>query len=386
VKLPRETLLGILIVACIALTATVCGQVPSSAASNGVALVVGNTRYQIGDLSNASKDAEDIASALKDLGFEVQLLKDLDQRGLAGAIKAFGQSAKNNGKTAVFYFSGHGIQVNTEDYLIPIDVISMDTSEIARRSVPLQNVFDALGVRVAPNVVILDACRVTGPFVTGLAEPGNPTPNSLIAFSTSPGTVASDGEGVHSPYTRALLRYIRIPGQNTSELFTKVREDVKANTDNVQVPWENTSLSSDLIFRDPAYVDAQFTSADDDALILLNGQEVLDWNRDGGTRKRLRLRAGGNDFQIMVYNQRSYTGGIPGLGGHLPEGWNYSLSLTRTDGQALVSGLSAMEDRPADNGPHHGKLFTVAMIKVLVDDKSNTISVQSIDSNVWNRP
>jgi hypothetical protein len=109
----------------------------------------------------------------------------------------------------------------------------------------------------------------------------------------------------------------------------------------------------------------------------------LDWNRDGSTKKRLQLQGGLNDVRIMVYNQRSYTGGVPLIGGHLPEGWNYSLALTRTDGTPLVTGLSALEDRPEDNGPHHGKLFTVATMKIVVDETSNGITVQSLDPNAW---
>src|SRR5579862_9526046 len=78
----------------------------------------------------------------------------------------------------------------------------------------------------------------------GLVAPSNPPPNSLIAFSTSLGSVAADGEGTHSPYTRALLRYVGRAGQNMDELFTNVRKDVKGNTAGIQVPWENTSLDA----------------------------------------------------------------------------------------------------------------------------------------------
>lgn len=380
----------ILVIAFVALAVNGHAQAESPAANNGIALVIGNAEYVVGALANASQDAKDVASALTDLGFDVRLKQDVDFTDLVAAIDEFGAAAKKSPKTALFYFSGHGLQVNGEDYLIPIDATSSSVTDIGKHTVRLQRVFDALGARSAPNVIILDACRVNpfisgtgGSWVKGLAIPGNSPPNSLIAFSTAPGTVASDGEGTHSPYTRALLRYIRAPGQDTSELFNQVRNDVKANTDNIQVSWESTSLRGAVIFRDPAYLYGQFLSADDDALILLNGQDVLDWNRDGSTKKRLQLQGGLNDVRIMVYNQRSYTGGVPLIGGHLPEGWNYSLALTRTDGSPLVTGLSALEDRPEDNGPHHGKLFTVATMKIVVDETSNGITVQSLDPNAW---
>jgi hypothetical protein len=359
-----------------------------SPSNNGVALVIGNTRYSVGTLSNASQDAQDIAKSLTNLGFIVTLKQDVDLSDLNQAINTFGKAARLSGKTALFYYSGHGLQVNGEDYLIPTDMTTLDAGTITHNAVSLQSVFDSIGMRTSPSIVILDACRVN-PFlpniawVKGLAIPGNPAPNSLIAFSTAPGTVAADGVGTHSPYTRALLRYLGMPGQNTSELFDKVRSDVKANTDEVQVPWESTSLSSEVLFRDPVYIYGQFSSADDDALILLDGREVLDWNQDGNSKGRIQLHGGLNEIRVMVYNQRSYTGGIPGLGGHLPEGWNYGLTLTRSDGSSLVPPLSAREDLPADNGPHHGKLFTVCLIKILLDESSGMTSIQSFDPNVW---
>ena len=142
-------------------------------------------------------------------------------------------------------------------------------------------------------------------WVKGLAVPNNPPPNSLIAFSTSPGSVAADGEGTHSPYTRALLKYIRKPGQSVNELFNKVRSDVETNTDGIQVPWENTSLTSDVILRDPVFSRSRsLLSADDDALMTVNGQQVLDWNQNGTNDKQIRLEGGSNDVVVKVYNQQ----------------------------------------------------------------------------------
>ena len=371
----------------------VLGPITMAAQTNstkGVALVIGNSNYNQGKLANASNDAHDISEALKQLGFDVQLRQDLDLVGFKAAIQSFGQSVLSNGRVAVFYYSGHGIQVNGQNYLIPVDAEAMEAVEVPSKTISLQTVFDILGSRAAANIVILDACRAnpfsSGPatdWVSGLAQPTNPPPNSLIAFSTSPGSLAADGEGKHSPYTRALLRYIRRPGQNTNELFTNVRADVESNSDMVQVPWENTSLSNPLMFRDPALIKGQFTSADDDALVLVNGQQVLDWNQDGASQKTIRLEGGVNSVVVKVYNQRSYTGGVQGLGGHLPEGWNYTLLLTEITGTPLIPVLSAGEDHPQDNGPHHGKLFTVATMKVTVDEDSGKISVSGLDPNAW---
>jgi uncharacterized caspase-like protein len=91
-----------------------------------------------------------------------------------------------------------------------------------------------------PKIVILDACR-TNPFATqspndwvpGLAAPVNAPGNTLIAFSTDPGNVAADGIGVHSPYTRALLRYLQQPGLDLNEIFRRTRDDVESNSDSL---------------------------------------------------------------------------------------------------------------------------------------------------------
>ncbi|WP_433971871.1 caspase family protein [Tunturiibacter lichenicola] len=358
--------------------------------TKGVALVIGNTNYKVGSLPNGSNDAKDMSDALKSLGFDVLLEQDVNLENLRSAIKSFGATAQASGKVAIFYFSGHGIQVNGQNYLIPVDAKSMKEMDVNNKTVSLQTVFDALGSRTAPNIIILDACRVN-PFLSGASEgwvkgliaPANPPSNSVIAFSTSPGSVAADGEGTHSPYTRALLKYMRRPGQNTDELFTKVRADVEDNTDNIQVPWENTSLGSRTMLRDPVFIEAQFSSADDDALLMINGQSVLDWNENGAVKKRIQLQGGINDVVVKVYNQRSYTGGIPGLGGHLPEGWNYGLIMTKIDGTPLFPALSGGEDHPADNGAHHGKLFTVASMKIFVDEFADNISVLSINAAAW---
>ena len=90
-----------------------------------------------------------------------------------------------------------------------------------------------------------------------------------------------------------------------------------------------------------------------------------------------------NDVVVKVYNQRSFTGGIQGLGGHLPEGWNYTLQLTHMDGTPLIPPLRASEDHPEDNGPRHGKLFTVATMKLTVDEVSGAVSVSALDANAW---
>ena len=361
----------------------------ASGQSRGPALVIGNINYPGNTLNNAVNDARDVAAALQDLGFQVTLKEDVGVHDLAAAINTFQALASSSAGTAVFYFSGHGIQVNGVNYLIPIDAVISKPSDVPGVTIPMQSVFNALGSHNGPNVVIIDACRnnpfarSTDDWVEGLAAPTNPPPNTLIAYSTSPGSVAEDGVGTHSPFTRSMLKFIHLPGVTVPEFFSRVRTDVEANTDMIQVPWENTSIAPNVYFRDPIFFKARFTSpADDDAMVLVNGDVVIDWNQDGGALKQVPLTRLSNDVVVKVYNQRSYTGGLPYVGGHLPEGWRYDLQLTHSDGSVLIN-LAGKEDVPVDNGPHHGKLFTVATLTLTVDEKTGEVRMTSVDPAVW---
>ena len=371
------------------LCALAVGVIALHAQSRGPALVIGNKNYPRNVLNNALNDARDVASALGDLGFQVTLKEDVGVHDLAAAITAFQSLASSSSGMAVFYFSGHGIQVNGVNYLIPVDAVISKPSDVPLATVPLQNVLNAFASHNGPNVVILDACR-NNPFATstdewvkGLAAPSNPPPNTLIAYSTSPGSVAEDGVGTHSPFTRSVLKFIHLPGITVPDFFLRVRKDVETNTDTIQVPWDNTSIAANVYFRDPIFFKARFTSpADDDAMVLVNGDVVIDWNQDGVALKQIPLTQVSSDVVVKVYNQRSYTGGVPYLGGHLPEGWRYDLQLIRSDGSVLIN-LTGKENVPADNGPHHGKLFTVATLKLVMDEKTGEVRVTSLDPSVW---
>jgi len=357
----------------------------------GQALVVGNAKYFFGTIPNATDDADAVARSLERMHYRVTLLHDADLVSLGAAITSFSAAIKGTNDIAVVYFAGHAVQVSGENYLIPSDAQSMKPTELPARTAGLQSIFDAMRHHLGPNLVILDACRSNpfgspsgNDFVPGLSRPFNPPPNSTIMFSTAPGSVTTDGEGHHSPFTRALLRHLPQPGQLTDQLFQKVYADVQANTDGLQMPSETVSIPAPFALRQPLYLVLQLSSGDDDVVVLVNHKETLDWNRDGATTKKVPLDEGINDLDVMVYNQRSYTGGIPFTGGHLPEGWNYALSVSDAYGH-LLTPLSGREDVPSDNGPHHGKLFTVATMKLSVSPDTDEISIVAVDPAVWTR-
>lgn len=383
----QRSLLAILVV--IASSISAPAQTVNATASLGFALVIGNGEYPGGTLHTAVGDAIEVGNVLEQAGYRVLAKTNVGLTDMNKALQELLQIA-NEKVPLVIYYAGHGVQINGVNYLVPVDANFENPNDIPRGALSVDSIFD--GLRHFENtskIVILDACR-TNPFGTasptqwlpGLAAPTNAPKNSFIAFSTDPGSIAADSIGTHSPYTRALLRFLRKPGLQVEQLFKSVREDVISNTDGMQTPWENTSLTKSFYFRSPIRITGRLLDVDDDAVVLLNGQEVISWNVDRSSPISMQLREGTNLVEIKVYNQRSYTGGLPGFGGHFPEGWRYSFVLQTIDGKTLID-LSGREDRPTDNGPHHGKLFTVAAFQILVDEYTNALTIVNPNYQAW---
>ena len=226
-----------------------------------IALVIGNGAYQEDPLSNPVNDATDVAKALEDLGFEVKLLKDLNWQAMDKAIESFSGQLRQGG-VGVFYYAGHGVQVEGENYLIPIDARLRRERDVRRETVHLGDVLKFMEeAETQVNIVIIDACR-DNPFyrrwrstrgetsVRGLSEVDLPPEGTIIAFSTAPGDVAEDGEGQrNSPFTSNLLEYIKTPNLEVATMFRRVREDVFQETDEQQRPWYRESLIGSFFFN-----------------------------------------------------------------------------------------------------------------------------------------
>ena len=230
---------------------------PELRSQNRVALVIGNSAYRHAPpLANPVNDARDIAAALTATGFTVVAVEDADYRQLNKAVKDFTRRIKSNG-IALVYYSGHGVQVDGENYLIPVDADIEDQDEVRYKSVPLGYLMTKLNAKsAAVNLVVLDACR-NNPFADsarglrrGLA-PINAPSGTLVAYATAPGKVAVDGRGGNSPYTGSLARHIRESGVKIEDTFKKVRYDVNRDTGGKQIPWESSSLFEDFYFVPP---------------------------------------------------------------------------------------------------------------------------------------
>jgi len=232
-----------------------------AAAQERVALVVGNSAYEhIGQLRNPKNDAADLSEKLKGLGFEVFGGTDLDRRALVQALIQFGRAAEK-ADVALFFYAGHGLQVNGQNYLVPVDALVEFESEIDLSLVSLSGVMQQLDRGSRTNIVFLDACR-DNPFSKQLARSMNRAAVSLnkglgriqsgsgtfIAFATQPDAVAGDGTGRNSPFTAALLDNIATPGQSISDMMIEVRNEVIATTNGTQVPWDSSSLTGRFAF------------------------------------------------------------------------------------------------------------------------------------------
>ena len=219
-----------------------------------IALVLGNSNYRVGPLKNPVNDAHDMAQALKELGFDVVYGEDLSQSAMKRSIKEFGDKL-GSGAIGLFYYAGHGTQIDGRNYLIPVDATVTTASEFIGNSVEVNLVLAQMErARSRVNIIILDACR-NNPFVgarspvAGLASVKGAS-GTLIAYATAPDSVAADGEGRNGLYTSQLLSSMRTPGARIEDVFKRVRINVEAKSNGRQIPWESTSLVQEFYFRE----------------------------------------------------------------------------------------------------------------------------------------
>lgn len=224
-----------------------------------VALVIGNAAYEQSPLKNPVNDAHAMSRALSECDFTVSLHTNLNLDSLNTVVYKFGQMIKRGG-VGLLYYSGHGIQVAGENYLVPVNAKIQEEYQIKTRCLNMNEVLEAMkvaGNRV--NILILDACR-DNPFADrfkslgsggGLAEMVAPT-GTFIAYATAPGDVAKDGDGFNSPFTAALVEKMHTPGLSIGDLFIDVRNRVRVATSQRQTTWDASSLTGKFYFRLPS--------------------------------------------------------------------------------------------------------------------------------------
>ncbi len=227
-------------------------------ADKRIALVIGNARYPKVPLSNPENDARLIASNLRKLGFDVNEQLNVNVLQFRRALREFARRVQEDDAIAVLYYAGHGVQIDGRNYLLPVDINLRDQEEVKDESVDIEELFLSRieKARSHPRIVILDACR-DNPFAGktrnirsagGLAEMG--ARGTLIAFASAPGAPAEDGpSGGNGVYTKNLAEEMMVPGLEVEQMFKNVRVKVLRDTKERQLPWVNTSLTSNFSFN-----------------------------------------------------------------------------------------------------------------------------------------
>jgi tetratricopeptide (TPR) repeat protein len=226
-----------------------CGQ---AHADRRVALVIGNSAYQnVARLDNPKNDALLMAKTLQGLGFTLVgngAALDLDKQGLDTAVRRFGREVEG-ADVALFYYAGHGVQINGSNYLVPVNANPTKEADVDFEMVDINLVLHQLqDTSKRLNLVILDACR-NNPFGGrglgratdgGLAQMRAPA-GTLISYATQPGAIAQDGDDGDSPYTKALARTMSRAGLDIFQTFNQVGLDVQKSTGGAQQPWTSAS-------------------------------------------------------------------------------------------------------------------------------------------------
>lgn len=379
-----------------------------------VALLIGNSHYGDGNPVSGREDAAAIKGKLGLIGFtDIVMVRDASLKQMNDELERFKDRMKD-ASVVVFFYSGHGFHRGEDSYLIPVD-----GSTRPRRSLPLERVLQSLASAPETTVkmVILNACRTgidraddqqgSEKPEQGLAPPQETPWGVVQAFSTSPGLETNSGkDGALSPYVKALLDHLLEPGIDLHQLFSAVREDVisATSTSNYypQFPvaygleYGPKGIPQNFVFSQPARIGAWVELADDDLIVLLNGELALNHQTEGvplkrELRKDLELKAGENELTLLVSNQKTLRNG---LAWERTNGWGYRLRLVGPNGLELTSPkcsgqdpcFSGGEEIPFKSGPHHGKTFVVATAKLDVDPTSGMsprVSLRDVKTDLW---
>jgi uncharacterized caspase-like protein len=235
-----------------------------AAAERRVALVVGNAQYaHTPALPNPRNDAQDIADTLKKVGFEVTLGYDLDQTRFARIIDEFAR-ALEGADVGLFFYAGHGLQINEKNYLVSTEAKLESTFLVPSETIELDAVIRLMESKTGTNLIFLDACR-NNPLTDnlkrnlaainrtitvgrGLARIEPTGRDTLVAFASAPGQEAADGHGRNSPFTASLLRHLPKPGLEVSVMLKDVTADVRRETNNAQRPQQLSDMSKTFYF------------------------------------------------------------------------------------------------------------------------------------------
>lgn len=237
----------------------------AGAAERRVALVVGNSTYAAPDnnLANPKNDATDIASALREIGFDVTETHDLTVSAFDKALLDFTAKAQN-ADIALFFYAGHGLQISGRSFLMPTDARMENEAGALRELMAIQDIVSKIENAAKVSIIVIDACRDnpladklrrrvglenrTTNVAAGLAPLSVIGSNTLVVYATVPGEVAKDGAGRNSPFTGALLNHVKTPGLEVELMFKRVTADVLNATKGEQQPERLSRLQTEVVF------------------------------------------------------------------------------------------------------------------------------------------
>ncbi len=268
-------------------------QAGAAEAAKRVALLIGNEKYEAtSQLNNPANDVELMKASFEDAGFDtVTTVHDVDRASLVRALRDF-EDAATGSEVAIIYYSGHGMEMNGQNFLLPVDVALKSDKDVEDEAVPLDRVQRSLEGATRLKLVILDACR-NNPFEQsmtrsistravsrGLARVEPESADLLVAFASKAGTVAMDGEGKNSPFATALSKYLTEPGVDVRIALGKVRDEVVSVTNRGQEPFVYGSLGGAQIFLNIREVNVNVTNnGNTQEEVSPNGQSAAaaDW-------------------------------------------------------------------------------------------------------------
>ena len=245
------------------------------------ALVIGNSGYLDAPLANPVNDARAVAGLLGQAGFTVASHLDARRNDMMAAIERFtAEVRKSDTKLVMFYFAGHGAQLDWRNYLLPVDAKAESADQLRQSCIDLNYLIGEFGKsRGKTFIIMLDACR-NNPFGSsyrpeqkGLSQFDAPV-GSLLAYATSPGNVASDGSGQNGLYTENLLRELSVKGAKIEDALKRVRLNVRLASNGAQIPWETTSLENDVFIFDGGK--SKLSEAEQEKLLE---EDLTEWGR-----------------------------------------------------------------------------------------------------------
>jgi uncharacterized caspase-like protein len=219
-----------------------------------IALVIGNGAYKDSPLKNPVNDARAVAAKLKALGFEVILKENLIQKQIGATLREF-RSRLAPGSEALFFYAGHGLQVNGVNYLPAVDADISAEEDVPNQSLSVSQLLELMdSQKTRLNLVFLDACR-NNPFTRSFRAAGgglakiSPPSGTILSYATRPGNVAADGTGSHGLYTEYPLQAMDEPGVPIEQALKTVLGGVKKASSGKQEPWIEGGIEGNFYFN-----------------------------------------------------------------------------------------------------------------------------------------